>query len=248
MTPKNKQTIVVTGAGGEIGMSIVKEFINDGNRVIACFRNINDDLLKVLSSRGLNQSENLVYLAANLAVDFEVKQLIKDIHSICSSVDVLVNNAGVASGGSFLMTRTKDVEDTFKINVISGMKLSQGLAKNMMRSGRGNIIFISSISGIEALSGTTSYAISKAALGHMSRIMAQELAIHGIRVNCVAPGIVESQMLAKNSKNFLEKMVIGSAQQRFCTSDEVASLVAFLASEKSKHINGQIIRIDGGRA
>ena len=248
MTQKNKQTIVVTGAAGEMGISIVKKFINNGNRVIACFRKINTDLLEVLSSKGLNQSENLVYLSADLAIDSEVKQLVKDIDSICSPVDVLVNNAGVASGGSFLMTKASDVEDTFKINVISAMKLSQGLAKGMVRARSGNIIFISSISGIEALSGTTSYAISKAALGHMSRIMAQELAIHGIRVNCVAPGIVKTKMLSKNSKNFIDQMVAGSAQQRVCTPDEVASLVAFLAAESSAHINGQIIRIDGGRA
>ena len=117
----------------------------------------------------------------------------------------------------------------------------------MIRNGGGVILFISSITSIEAWPGTTAYAISKAALNQLCRVMALELGPNGVRVNAIAPGLIRTEMLKQNSERFVEKMLNQSAQARVAEVQEVAALAFFLASSEASHINGQIIRVDGGR-
>ena len=152
--------------------------------------------------------------------------------------DILVNNAGIPSGGLMQMTSIDTLRDVMDVNFISQIALIQMVSKYMMRQKSGSIVNIGSVGGIEAREGYLAYGSSKAAFMWATRCISKELAPYNIRVNAVAPGLVDDEQ---------EKILQAISMKRKGTPEEIAEVVYFLATDASSFITGSIINADGGR-
>ena len=146
------------------------------------------------------------------------------------------------------MTSSDDIRNIYDVNVIATLVLTQFIAKSMTKNGGGSIVNISSISAIDGFVGQISYSSSKAALVGATRTLANELGSFGIRVNCIAPGVIDTEMNTKVPINVLEERLKLTSLKRIGKPSEVVDLIAFLVSDLSSYMTGQIIRIDGGMA
>lgn len=243
----SSRSVVVTGCGGDLGISLVEKFVKNGDTVFACFRKFGSLEKEKLHKLDLLDSKAVIPLEADFNNITEITMLMRKIEDQSSKIDVLINNAAMAHGSALLMTTVHDLERCLRVNTTAPFIMSQRAGKNMIRNGGGVILFISSITSIEAWPGTTAYAMSKAALNQLCRVMALELGPNGVKVNAIAPGLIRTEMLKQNSERFVEKMLNQSAQARVAEAQEIAALAFFLASSEASHINGQIIKVDGGR-
>ena len=237
---------VVTGANRGIGKCITETFAENGANIIACMRVINpesDKWIKNLESK-FNISINPVMV--DLSDEKSVKESIKEIFSISKRIDVLVNNAGIASGALFQMTPIAELRKIFEINFFSQIVLSQGIAKIMVRNKSGSIINISSTAAFIADPGTLAYGSSKSAFARATQSMANELGLSNIRVNAIAPSVTKTDMFDQMSAEARDKLINSSALKRAAEPKEIANVALFLASELSSFVTGQVIRADGG--
>ena len=237
---------VVTGANRGIGKCITETFAENGASIIACMRVISpetDDWMKNLESK-FNISINPVMV--DLSNEKSVKRSIKEIMSISKRIDVLVNNAGIASGALFQMTPISELRKIFEINFFSQIALSQGIAKIMVRNKSGSIINLSSTAAFIADPGTLAYGSSKSAFARATQSMANELGSYNIRVNAIAPSVTKTDMFEQMSLEAREKLINASALKRAAEPKDIANVALFLASELSSFVTGQVIRADGG--
>lgn len=158
-----------------------------------------------------------------------------------------MNNAGVAHGGLFQMTGMSKVREVFDSNLFSMMELTQLLLRYMMRRRHASIINFGSVLGLDMPVGSCAYGLSKAAVMAFTRTLAAECGHLRIRVNAVAPGLVDTEMADQMESKAEEAMIAQCAMKRRAKPEEIAKMVVFLASEESSFVNGQIIRIDGGK-
>ena len=183
----------------------------------------------------------------DLADEDEVKEGIKTIRSAKQHVDILVNNAGIIFTALFQMTSVKKMKEVFEINYFSQMLLTQSITKIMTRQKSGSIINISSSAAIEGNEGRMAYASSKAAIIASTKVMAKELAMYNIRVNAIAPGLTETDMMeGSTSKEALEYTLQRICMRRIGKPAEIANVALFLSSELSTYMTGQVLRVDGG--
>ena len=242
----HKKVVVVTGANRGIGKCITETFAENGASIIACMRVISpesEEWMKSLESE-FNISINPVLV--DLSDETSVKGLIKEIMSISPRVDVLVNNAGIASGALFQMTTISELRKIFEINFFSQITLTQGVAKLMARNKSGSIINITSTAAFIADPGTLAYGSSKSAFARATKSMATELGSSNIRVNAIAPSVTKTDMFDQMSHEAREKLINSSALKRAAEPKDIANVALFLASELSSFVTGQIIRADGG--
>ena len=181
--------------------------------------------------------------------DFEAcEAMIKDIVKEHGRLDILINNAGITKDGLIMKMKEEDFDSVLNVNLKGTFNTIRHSARQMLRQKSGKIINISSVSGILGNPGQMNYCASKAGVIGMTKSMARELASRGIRVNAVAPGFIETEMLDQMTDAAKEA---GKAQipfGRYGKTEEIANTVAFLASEKASYITGQVICVDGGMA
>lgn len=158
----------------------------------------------------------------------------------------MINNAGVMHNASFQMSAEKALRDIFETDFFAPFFLTQMISNLMVRQGHGSIVNIASMAALDGNPGKAIYGSAKAALIAMSRVIANELGAQGIRSNCIAPGVIETEILQTMPADELEKTKDLTPMKRFGTPKEVADTAVFLASDRSSFINGQVIRIDGG--
>jgi 3-oxoacyl-[acyl-carrier protein] reductase len=242
----SEKRVMVTGARGGIGKALILKFAEAGYDVIACNRDENADFTSFLqcveTDYGIKTFQAYFNLADVVAIKSEAKRVLSDI----GNVHVLVNNAGVAHGGLFAMTKVQTIRDVFEINLFSYMELTQVLLRPMMRQKAGCIINMSSIAGIHVRAGNSAYGVSKAAVKAWTETLAAECAPYGIRVNAIAPSLVDTNMAKQMESKAGEEMIHASAMDRLAKPDEVANVAVFLASENASFINGQTIIVNGG--
>ena len=237
----DKKIVVVTGGSKGIGLSIAKTFCAKNYRVFICSRNRPDP------SDFEDMSVDCLYFELDLSNEASVKRCVKSIFSEEKRIDVLINCAGKATGGSFLMTPMKEMNEIFTINYFNTLLFTQYIVKKMIRRKAGAVVNISSTAGILADRGTLSYGGSKAALIHATKVIASELGVYGVRVNAIAPGVVETDMAKQMDKQSLALLYERrSLSVQKILSDDVSELAYFLGSDLSSKITGQVIRIDGG--
>ena len=238
---------LITGATGDLGRSIAEVFAENGADLVLCIRsnsNDFDDFCKQLKS-AFGVDIRIEYL--DLANQVSVDDLIKKLKMEDLQIDVLVNNAGIPFGATTLMTRTSDLIRVFQVNYFSQVSITQGIVKLMIRRRKGVVINVSSISGIRTDPGTLAYGGSKAALIHSTKVMATEFALYGIRVNAIAPELIETRMLKEMSPNARENAINRSNFERPALPVEIAKIALFLASEMSGHVSGEVISNSGGK-
>ena len=162
-------------------------------------------------------------------------------------MDALVNNAGVTGNGRlFSMTSMGEVKDVFEVNFFGPMLLTQKLIKNMMRHRNGSVVNIASVAAFDGRPAQLEYVASKAAVVGASRRLAAELGAFGIRVNAIAPGVTETDMLDSMAKAAFDTAMANSFLKRPASPEDVAEAAAFLISDRSRYITGQVLRVDGG--
>ena len=246
MLLKNK-TVVLTGCNRGIGKAILGVFAKNGASIWACVRQLDDDFIDFTKGVEDDHEVHITPVPFDLADEGQVKEGINTIRSAKQPVDILVNNAGVIFTALFQMTSVAKMKEVFEINYFSQILLTQSITKIMARQKAGSIINISSSSAIEGNEGRTAYASSKAAIIASTKVMAKELAMYNIRVNAIAPGLTETDMMqGSTSKEALEYTLQRICMRRIGKPEEIANVALFLSSELSTYMTGQVLRVDGG--
>lgn len=235
------QTALITGASGGIGQAIARALSRSGaDLILHCHRN--REKLKLLSHE-LEGSPRI--LTADLTSTAEIDRFVADLND--SPIDILINNAGVWRPTPLGRTSSAVRDETIDANLRSVFWLTSCLAAQLRE--RARIINISSVAAKTAsASGRSLYRATKAAIDSLTRNWALELAPRGIRVNAVAPGMIETGMTEKHLADpaTRERLLARHPLARFTTVEEVADVVLFLCSDQSRHITGQILNVSGG--
>ncbi len=241
------KTAVITGCNRGIGKAILEVFAKNGANVWACVRKPDVDFTEYVEWVVAETGVKIIPVYFDLEDTEQIKEGVKTIRSTKESIDILVNNAGVMHTSLFQMTSIDKMREIFELNLFSQMLLTQQISKIMMRQKSGNIINLSSSAAIEANEGRTAYAASKSALITSTQVLSKELAVCGIRVNAIAPGLTQTDMMVESTpENILENTLQRISMRRVGRPEEIAKTALFLASDMSSYITGQVLRVDGG--
>ena len=237
---------LVTGANRGIGKVIVERFAEEGATVWACARRETPEFTQFCQDLAARTGCEVWPLHFDLSDGDQVKSAVRAVTGSRRPLHVVVNNAGVATGGLLQMTMLPSVRDVFEANFFGPLLLTQGLSKYMVRNKAGSIINIASTAGILGSAGTTGYGASKAALMLATKTWATELGRSGLRVNAIAPNVTRTEMMDQMEPKALERLIDATALKRPAEPREVADAAVFLASDLSTYITGHILRVDGG--
>lgn len=241
------KTAIITGANRGIGRSIVEVMAQNGANIFACARKQNDEFEKDMCSLAEMNKIEVMPIYFELSDSQQMKDAVVQIRNKKLPIDILVNNAGILSEYKrFDMISTDEAKHLFDIDFFTQMELTQYISRLMQRNKRGSIIDISSIAGIDGFFSSYDYVACKAAVMAAVKQQARELGKYNIRVNSVAPGLVETGMIAENDQDNLNSIKPAIMLGRFGQPEEIANAVLFLASDLSSYITGQTIRVDGG--
>ena len=229
--------VFISGASRGIGNSIAKYFAQNDYIVVGTSRN---------EFKFDDKTENLIPVKLDVTSRDDVQNCFDFLKSENLLPDILINNAGITSDQIFLRMKNEDWDNVIDTNLNGVFNLSKIFVKNMIKNKKGRIINISSISGLMGNPGQVNYSSSKSALNGFTKSLAKELGSRNITVNCVAPGFIETDMtsfLEEDAKQRIEETIpLG----RLGKAEDIAKLVAFLASDEASYITGQTISIDGG--
>jgi len=241
------RTAIVTGANRGIGMAVVKVFAENHANVWACARTPNSEFQNYIDNLAETYEVNIKPVFFDLHEDASVKEKIKEIGKVSDSIDILVNNAGISIEKLFSMTSVDFIREAMNVNFVSQVLLSQLVSRYMIKQKSGSIINIASVAGVEREQGGLAYGSSKASVIFSTKTMALELGMYGIRVNCVSPGFINTDMWINRSDELKNRILEETPLRRQGKPEEVANTVLFLASDLSSFITGQNIIVDGGR-
>jgi 3-oxoacyl-[acyl-carrier protein] reductase len=244
MHSKNK-TAVVTGGSRGIGKAIAIQLSKDGYNLVINYNSNKEKALEVKSIVEQNGGQAKVY-QCDVSDLSQVKKMYKSIKKSFDSIDVLVNNAGITKDNLIIRMREEAFDDVIRINLKGTFNCSKVFGRHMLKQKSGRIINISSVVGIMGNPGQSNYSASKAGVIGLTKSLAKEFASRNINVNAVAPGFIESDMTdaldAEVVQDYQDNIPLGALGQ----PEDVANVVSFLCSPKSKYITGQVINVDGG--
>jgi NAD(P)-dependent dehydrogenase (short-subunit alcohol dehydrogenase family) len=241
----------VTGATSGIGQACVLGFAEAGAKVVCVGRK--EDALKELEQKLRETGTQSLTVRANLAREDEAERAVQHAVEVFGGLDVLVNAAGHITSGTIEDTSLAAWDDMMDVNVRATFVLMQKALPSLIAR-RGNIVNISSVTGLRAFPGVLAYCVSKAALDQLTRCASLELAAKGVRVNAVNPGVVVTQIHKRGGMTeeayaaFLEHSKSTHPLGRTGRPEEIASLVLYLASDAASWITGATYSIDGGRS
>lgn len=234
---------LVTGASGGIGEEIARMLHAQGALV-----GLHGTRVEKLEALANTLGERVQIFPANLSDRADVKALGEKAEADLGGVDILVNNAGITKDGLFVRMSDEDWDNVIEVNLTAVFRLTRELTHPMMRRRFGRIVNITSVVGVTGNPGQANYCASKAGMIGFSKSLAQEIATRNVTVNCVAPGFIESAMTGKLNDKQKEGIMSAIPMRRMGSGAEVASAVAYLASNEAGYVTGQTIHVNGGMA
>ncbi len=239
------KTAIVTGASRGIGKACAIRLAKDGYAVVINYSSSDEQAQAVLKEITEAGGTAMVY-KADVSDLNQVKKMMRDVAKEFGGIDVLVNNAGIVRDEYLLMLQQDTLDKCMDLNVKGYFYCAQQAVLKMFRQKSGVIINMSSVSSKFALPGQSVYSATKGAVNSMTQTMAKELAGYGIRVNAVAPGFIETEMLDAIPEEKKEEYLEHIPMHRLGKSEDVANIVSALASDAFSYVTGQVIVLDGG--
>ena len=236
---KNKN-ILITGASGGIGNELVKKFVLLGGNVLGSGTKIEKlDLLK-------KKYPNIKVKKFDIAEHSRIEEFIDNVSLELGGLDILINNAGITKDGLFVRMKEDDWDSVLAVNLKGSFLCGQQAAKHMMKQRQGAIVNIASIVGIMGNAGQANYSASKSGLIGLTKTMARGLAPRNITVNAIAPGFIDTEMTRVLDEKIRDKLIEQIPLSRLGLPDDIAHSVAFLVSDRSSYITGQVLNVNGG--
>lgn len=237
---------IITGGSRGIGEAIALKLAENGSHVAFSYVS-SDEKANALEEKLLSFGVKAKAYKSNAADFSDCEKMVNEVIKEFGTVDILVNNAGISKDNLLLRMTTEQWDEVMATNLKSVFNMTKQVIRPMMKSRKGSIINMSSIIGMRGNAGQSSYAASKAGIIGFTKSIAAELGSRNIRCNAIAPGFVETDMThylkeGDAAKTFLEKIPLG----RFGSTDEIANVALFLASDMSSYISGQVISVCGG--
>lgn len=241
------KTALVTGGSRGIGRAICLALAKEGADIAVCYANGADganETVRICSEYGVKACA----VKADVSVSEDVSALISKVKADYGSIDILVNNAGITRDNLIMKMNECDFDSVIDTNLKGTFLCIQNIARLMLKQKSGRIINISSVVGVSGNAGQANYAASKAGIIGLTKSVAKELGSRGITVNAVAPGFIETDMTAGLPADVVDEMKKSIPMKTLGQVEDVANLVAFLASDNARYITGQVICVDGGMA
>ena len=236
---------IITGASRGIGRACAIKLGSIGYTVVINYASNESKANEVLDIVKANGGDGMIY-KADVSKYEEVKKMVADVYATYKQIDLLVNNAGIVRDEPLLGLHEENLDMAFNLNVKGYFYCAKEVIAKRNRKTGVVIVNMSSVSGTYSLSGQTVYSATKGAVNQFTRTLAKEMGSRGVRVNAVAPGFIETDMIEAVDEDTMAKYVEAIPLKRRGKVEEVANVVAFLASDDASYITGQIITLDGG--
>ena len=225
--------VLVTGGNRGIGLSVAKKFAELGDTV-------------VVTSRSGDPIDGLHVVKCDVSDTASVDAAFDYIEEHFGPVEVAVANAGITRDGLIMRMSDDDINDVLNTNLVGAIRIARRASRAMMKARKGRLVFVASVVGLMGSAGQVNYAASKAGLVGAARSLARELGSRGITCNVIAPGFVDTDMTAELSDARRTEIVSSVPLGRYASPQEIADVVAFMASEDAAYITGAVIPVDGG--
>lgn len=237
--------VLVTGGSRGIGKAVALRLAREGARVAITYRHNARAAVEAVAE--MEALGGKAYAYQNDGGDFAaVKALVGTVKRELGEIQYLVNNAGIGINKSFFRMTEQEWDEVLQANLKSVFNFCRHLMVDFLKAKRGSIVNVSSVAGFKGLAGQANYCASKAGIINLTRSLAQEFGRTGIRVNCVAPGYIDTDMTKEIGENLVQQFLNQIPCRSFGEASDVAEAVLFLLSAKSRYILGETIVVDGG--
>ena len=240
-----RKSVIITGASRGIGKATALIFAKNGYDLLLCYQTREEEA-RAVAEEAKAYGVRAVPFQMDVASLSDCRRTAAKAMMEFGRIDALVCNAGIALPKLFTQTEEEEYDRLFGVNTKGVFFLTQAVAKEMIAAGGGTIVTVSSMWGIAGASGEVAYSASKAAVIGMTKALAKELAPSGIRVNCVAPGVVDTEMNACYDEDAMAELAEKTPLGKIGDPEEIARAVFFLASENASFVTGQTLTVDGG--
>jgi 3-oxoacyl-[acyl-carrier protein] reductase len=239
------RTAVVTGGSRGIGKEVAKKLASLGADVVINYTS-NEEQANITKSEIEGMGVKCLVVQCDVSKSDQVAEMMDSVVKEFGKIDILVNNAGITRDGLLMRMKEEDFDKVIDINLKGVFNCTKAATKYMMKKKYGKVINMASIVGIMGNPGQTNYCASKAGVIGFTKASARELASRNININAVAPGFIDTDMTQVLSEDIKNSMLANIPKKTFGKPEDVANLVAFLASDMSEYITGQVINVDGG--
>lgn len=243
---EDRKLALITGAAGGIGIAIARKLKEEGFNIVLHARSLKPELEALKAELEEGGACKVQVVLGDISKFEDCQAIVDSVLAENEKIDVLINNAGITRDKLILRMEKEDFCDVIETNLNGVFYLSKLVSRHMMRNRSGRIINMSSVVGLHGNIGQANYAASKAGLIGLTKSFAKELASRNILVNAIAPGFIKSPMTDKLTDEIKDKIMSEIPLASLGEAEDVASLAAFLSSDASRYITGQVISVDGG--